>query len=505
MKFAKIKHTIYFLLLYSFTILANTYYVDSNNGSDLNSGLSIETPWKSIYKINQSLFSPGDSILLKSDCIWREELVIPPSGSENNAIIIGSYGTGKFPKIMGSQLLNNILEIYPNIWESQINSPSDWLWFIESDEKINWGNKKESKSELISNFDFYVENNSIAFYCERNLISKIKVEASVRDFGIISGWYAASKNNIIIENLEVCFTKNANIRQIGGTGWIIKNITSHHSGGNDESEGQGIQLEGKNNLITSCRIYENGQHGIFISSFGNHDVKNNIIEKSIIFNNYHTGIDLMNDGGDQNSHLNTIIRRNFIFDEKSFTGNEVGIQTLAYGEGYIKNVTIHHNILRDVNGIGISIVSNSDSLFIHNNTIYETMSANISIANKDGFTEVFNNIGVNNNYYAVLFLHNIENKILNNNVWFTKKNSRTKNIFALDNYYDSIEEYQSKFGFDKNGSFSDPELIISNGSMIGLSKESICIDSGRNLKYKKDYFENETVGNMDVGAIEFIK
>ena len=53
------------LVLSSAAASADTYYVDSINGSDSCTGLSPESAWKSLSKVNTTPFSPGDSILLK--------------------------------------------------------------------------------------------------------------------------------------------------------------------------------------------------------------------------------------------------------------------------------------------------------------------------------------------------------------------------------------------------------------------------------------------------------
>jgi hypothetical protein len=42
-----------------------TYYVDATNRNDTNNGLSESTAWKTIAKINASVFNPGDQILFK--------------------------------------------------------------------------------------------------------------------------------------------------------------------------------------------------------------------------------------------------------------------------------------------------------------------------------------------------------------------------------------------------------------------------------------------------------
>jgi hypothetical protein len=42
-----------------------TYYVDATNGNDRNSGTSELTPWKTIAKVNDPRFDPGNQILFK--------------------------------------------------------------------------------------------------------------------------------------------------------------------------------------------------------------------------------------------------------------------------------------------------------------------------------------------------------------------------------------------------------------------------------------------------------
>jgi hypothetical protein len=45
--------------------LGFTYYVDSENGDDNVNGLSPETAWQTIAKVNSIDFNPGDSILFR--------------------------------------------------------------------------------------------------------------------------------------------------------------------------------------------------------------------------------------------------------------------------------------------------------------------------------------------------------------------------------------------------------------------------------------------------------
>ncbi|CAD7779329.1 Right handed beta helix region [Candidatus Methanoperedenaceae archaeon GB37] len=83
---------------------ATTYYVDATNGNDFNNGLSPETAWKTISKVNSMDFKPGDTILFKRGEIWREQLIVPSSGTEGNPITFGAYGEGEKPIISAAEV-----------------------------------------------------------------------------------------------------------------------------------------------------------------------------------------------------------------------------------------------------------------------------------------------------------------------------------------------------------------------------------------------------------------
>ena len=82
---------------------ASIYYVDSSGGNDANPGTSVTAPWQTLQHVNNTQFSPGDSILLKRGQVWREALLFKSSGTEGGPIVLGSYGTGSRPTISGGQ------------------------------------------------------------------------------------------------------------------------------------------------------------------------------------------------------------------------------------------------------------------------------------------------------------------------------------------------------------------------------------------------------------------
>jgi len=69
-----------------------TYYVDFTLGDDAEDGLSIANAWKTVTKVNASLFNAGDAVLFKAGETWPTELNIPSSGASGNHITFGTYG-----------------------------------------------------------------------------------------------------------------------------------------------------------------------------------------------------------------------------------------------------------------------------------------------------------------------------------------------------------------------------------------------------------------------------
>lgn len=73
-----------------------TYFL-SPNGSDSNSGTATNAPWKTIAKVNSLSLKPGDKVLFEGGKIFSGNLVLDASdgGSSTNAVVIGSYGSGR--------------------------------------------------------------------------------------------------------------------------------------------------------------------------------------------------------------------------------------------------------------------------------------------------------------------------------------------------------------------------------------------------------------------------
>jgi len=76
---------------------AADYYVDSNSGSDENPGTK-DAPWKSLQKLQELEFKPGDSVMFKRGSEFSGTLTVAVSGEEGKPITFKAYGVGELPR-----------------------------------------------------------------------------------------------------------------------------------------------------------------------------------------------------------------------------------------------------------------------------------------------------------------------------------------------------------------------------------------------------------------------
>lgn len=112
---------IYMLLpLFPGSAEAQTYYV-SGIGNDANDGLTKETPWRTLAKVNTA--TPSDAVVLfRRGDVFRGgiDLVGTKTG-----VSFGAYGTGDNPVISGSAEITGWRKYGENIWTADILSFTD--------------------------------------------------------------------------------------------------------------------------------------------------------------------------------------------------------------------------------------------------------------------------------------------------------------------------------------------------------------------------------------------
>lgn len=168
-------------------ILANTdeltcegtaYYV-SNNGNDSNDGLTPETAWATITKVNSAALNYGDGVYFERGGTWRGQLWA------QDGVIYSAYGEGAKPNIFASPEngadLNkwSLLEGTDNIWVYHIDMMDCGILVFNDGER--WGTKVapyymdgyqstineeqpfDVKTELTENLMFFSKADSILY------------------------------------------------------------------------------------------------------------------------------------------------------------------------------------------------------------------------------------------------------------------------------------------------------------------------------------------------------
>ena len=155
-----------FFLLFSFYVKScqgvnnhRTVYVSSSIGDDKNQGLTEETPLRTIHKA----LTVGDTILLKAGDVFYEYIIL-------NNQYMSRFGEGENPEINGLRTLQGKpwSKVGENLWCIDLTQASSSGFTVigsselnnigclyETDKDSLHGRKRNSKEELIKNWDFY--------------------------------------------------------------------------------------------------------------------------------------------------------------------------------------------------------------------------------------------------------------------------------------------------------------------------------------------------------------
>lgn len=483
-----------------------TYYV-SNTGSDSNNGLSESTPWKTLSKVNSimSNLQPGDSVLLKRGDEWRETLSVTKSGAANKHITFGAYGTGNKPKITGSDKISSWTVHSGNVWKATVTGQPYWIILIQTNGTITWAKKENSLAGVASDKEFYCTSTTCYLYSTTDPDTAYNsIEGTYRN-GIES-----TRNYLKFDGLDVRFMTWEGIRGTNVDNWIIQNMEIHHVGDDQDIEGQGILYQGSNGLIRNNKIYETGQHGIYLALYNNEPqpVINNIIEHNEIFNQYHTGIDVMNlalDSSSNKLHSNNTVRYNYVYQTPGHYGVQVGIQFQGSSttNSWVNNSKIYYNIVKDISSNGILSSWRNDNIEISNNLVINAKTGGIGLANPyNNKVTVKNNIVKQGTGGYSIFVGDTTGKTINNNIYYDQP-AGYQFAYINGQGYATFSAYRTATGLDANSYFQDPMFTNFAAGDYHPQAGSVAIDNGAATGIPFDY-EGNTVpqGVTDIGIYE---
>jgi hypothetical protein len=101
------------------------FYLDALGGNDNNAGTSPNKAWKTLERVNEHVFLPGDKLLLKAGRIYEGQLKLQGSGKMNSGvpqmITVDSFSKGYKPRIQANGLYNAAIYLF-NTEYIQINN-----------------------------------------------------------------------------------------------------------------------------------------------------------------------------------------------------------------------------------------------------------------------------------------------------------------------------------------------------------------------------------------------
>jgi hypothetical protein len=446
--------------LFALSYAQSTYYIDNTSGSDSNNGLSKNSAWKTVNKVNLSSFSPGDSILFKSGGIWNEGLIISSSGTPSNPITISSYNTGNKPKIQILQRIDYGIIFYStnNVVIENFEVTGECCFGI----CVDGGTNVTIQNCYIHHISVNNEWHGILL---KNVPDYTKILNNEISYCGAEGIYGDS------DNIEIGYNYIHDIDLAGNVGDCIQlnlratNFHVHH------------------NILDHST--SQGPKGVFVTSHGYAGDIN--LNSNGIFE-YNTCIGGPNDDfGYSSTATGEIIRYNvFTSDFKREEGNCIKASGI-----------IHNNI---ISGYGRAIFARVQTVQIYNN----------NIVNCDRGLDVNTDLS-----FYVAFKNNILSNIslryyvIGKNCIFESSN----NLFGPDkvawdykgNNITSLDELKS-YNIESNSIYGDPCFLDKNNCDYRLLGNSPAMDAGTNVGITHDLDSNQIPFNNvpDIGAYEFV-
>jgi len=474
-----------------------TFYV-SAHGSDSNSGVSPESPWQSIDKLNSELmnFNPGDRILFRRGDLFKGFLE-PARGEANNWIQYSCYGSGEKPIISGAMdfsLSSDWVHSSVNIWRtlnpvSRNGSVYD-VGAVFYNVHESAGFRRWSMADLLYQGDFYFEpvkqgtipdDPYLYLYSFTNPGSYYdSIEASLRKH-LVS---LQQRSYLLFQGLH--FTQGA-AHGFGGSNnhhIIIKDCDFSYIGGgylfSDEGKpvryGNGVEFweDSHNNLVENNRFWE-----IYDTALTNQGRAGGVVQQYLFY-------------------------RNNIIWNCGLAGFELWLQSESSEMSHI--YFIHNTVVNPGQGWGGETREDKNSFHI---AAYYNVSNGTDLVIKNN---IFYSDHTPDNAENHLFFYDdsgaslTEKFSINNNLWYMPDPLWIYTSGSTFLIFNSLYQWESATGFSSQGLFGDPLLKNISSRDFSLNSDSIAIDKGAELhEWSRDFLGNEALGKPDIGALEYFQ
>ncbi len=252
--------------------LGKAYYVSSSSGDDSYNGLNEYSAWKTLAKLANVKLGEHDKVYLKAGDTWNEQLVLNSvNGTEDNPVIITSYGDGAQPVIDLGLVEDEATDT------SELAKP---VVLLNNAEGVEISNLAVTGSGI--GIDLHYENDSNNKY--------VKIDNCT--FTDITGFHQSDDRQrpytdryYIATAITVTYTNNSwAVTDPAVIGLYIEDCVSENCGALyctgsshlNTNEGGAVTVSGL--YMKNCEMYENDYYGAFISSVNGGYIDNCLID-----------------------------------------------------------------------------------------------------------------------------------------------------------------------------------------------------------------------------------
>ena len=477
---------------------AARYYLDASSGDDARSGLTPENAWRTLEKVNATVFKPGDEILLKRSDRWQGTLHPLGSGTPEKPIRLGSYGNGPRPLLDGGP-------------GSALLLHNQDAWVIEG---LEMTNGKDSKQDALK---IWAEPRR-PHYSFIRIGDVVARDAGASGIHVGEGTYG-NYDDVVIEDCASYNNQDSGIFIQGNDfaevrGLAIRRSVAYSNGWD------GIKIySGRDGVIEYCTAYRNGWKQDARVGIWCWNSENIVIQYCESYENVTPGT---HDGGGFDidwSCVNCVIQYCYSHDNDG-----AGYLFMGSGRGFTTRSVVRFNISQndgrrnDYGGIlCYGTLQNSD---VYNNVFYFRGSEAGAAIHFRGDKEtgypanvrVFNNIVLAEDGRALLRMAPVaaaQNNSLDFNGYFSSAKARW--VWG-GGESQAFADFREGSGQEAHGFFADPRMKAAGQAGLGrlpleayrLLPDSPCLLKG--TEYTPDYGTLdywakplEGIGRMNVG------
>lgn len=306
-----------------YKITGTTYYI-SAKGSNDNSGISKDSPFKTIDALDGIKLKSGDAVLFERGSIFR----LSRSLNCESGVIYGSYGSGSKPALYFSPKNYGTIESWQptnkkNVWVTEFPYLDACNVVLGYGSEIGYRRTK-GLQELDSNYKFYhnVDTGYLYMYCDLGnpgrIFNSIEIVPQGRLVVISDGF-----SDIVIDNLCLKYAGNFGIDAGCVNNVSITNCEIGYMGGS--------QFAGSTNRYGNGIQFWQGGTNITVSN-------------NWVYQTFDSAVTWQ--GQTKSSGLGPTVYKNIHFDNNLLEYNNADIEFFDTEGSSIENYTMNGNIMR---------------------------------------------------------------------------------------------------------------------------------------------------------------